>query len=224
MLLLYYALICFNGIIWFMCVQYIQSLGYYAYTCCGSVVSMHVQKVEHTSSNHSGMLSFIKGKAKKRHIAFRLYNVHLCMYNVCCILLPYMQLLLVSNSVFQKCIRSMLWLDWLTNIQLSLSQNYTLLEMKYPSISYSKKFLNGANFRIFQTHTNYAKIRTYENSLPEITRLPDSLARQFSVYYGTPGVLVNMIAMYHRLDGERHMHLENLKIRTPKFYSLVGGL
>ena len=45
-----------------------------------------------------------------------------------------------------------------------------LLYTVQPQLSYSQEFLNGAKFRIFQTHTNGAKIGTYEHfglKLPE---------------------------------------------------------
>ena len=47
-------------------------------------------------------------------------------------------------------------------------------------ILYSGKFSNGANFRIFRTHTNCAEIRTYENFCP---RLPNSFFIFLFLFY-----------------------------------------
>ena len=42
---------------------------------------------------------------------------------------------------------------------------------------------------------------TASKGISEITRF--FLTRQLFVYYGVPDVAVNMVAAYHRLDGER---------------------
>ena len=102
---------------------------------------------------------------------------------------------------------------------------------------YNRKFPNGANFHIFQTYTNCAKIRTYENFSRDDETTRFFLLRQLFIYYGTPDVFVNMVGAYHCLDGERSMHcqcsnslnvcsrgcslkdIKSAKITTSKFYS-----
>ena len=39
----------------------------------------------------------------------------------------------------------------------------------------------------------------------KITRF--SLARQLFIYFGAPGLPINMITAYHRFNGERSMHM-----------------
>ena len=103
-------------------------------------------------------------------------------------------------------------------------------------IPYRGKFLNGANFCIFQTQI----VQKLEP--PKIFARDDKttqffLVRQLFAYDGAPHVPVNMVGAYHRLDGERSMHapsvekfklaqrvsqgcgLKDIKIRSSKFYS-----
>ena len=69
----------------------------------------------------------------------------------------------------------------------------------------SGKFSNGANFHIFRTRATSTNIRAYTKGkgISEITQF--FLTRWLFVCNSTPYVPVNMVAAYHRLNGERSM-------------------
>ena len=65
---------------------------------------------------------------------------------------------------------------------------------------------------IFRTHANCAKIRTNAIFSRDYEITEFFFTWQLCIYYGAPIVPVNMVAVYHRFDGEKSMQHES-KVR-----------